>query len=217
MRFLPPIHRDSPTPSDSHLIALCEQIQANFSSLVKATWFFGFAVSFLERQSETLLRSLGIPAWPLTQTVSLMLPPYMNWRSEHVLHDLLNAYFCFCSFIMAPAFFACIVMVGYPLLLWAGAGVAVAWLHPRFTPYPNLDRVLWPALAALPQALLVRSWLRRLARRGRPALANQIRYFYGELAIAVGAVVVLVQLIPLLAYFASVLLQLAAHWLFQTR
>lgn len=204
-------------PSDSHLFALCERIQANFGSLVKATWFFGFAVSFLERQSETLLQSLGISAWQLTKTVNLLLPPYMNWRSEHLLHDLLNAYFCFCSFIMAPAFFACIALVGYPLLLWAGAGLAVAWVYPRFTPYPNLDRVLWPAVAALPQALLVRSWLRRLALRGRPGLANRIRHFYGVLAIAAWAVVVLVQLLPLLAYFGCVLLQLAAHWLFQTR
>ncbi|MBA4136667.1 MAG: hypothetical protein C0518_05055 [Opitutus sp.] len=116
--------------------------------------------------------------------------------------------------VLAPLVAAIAALFLYSFVLRFGLGVAALFAHLRLTPWPNLDLVLWPVLAAFLQNRWVDQFLIRLERRGRWRLAARIRHGSVNAAVVAGAALFLPFGAPLLFYAVLAAAHRLVLWLF---
>ncbi len=180
-------------------------------------FLFAAAMSWLERFTRETMVQLSIVEWAPTARFHSEFRAMVTFTPAHLLADLGNgvvgSIMLGCGPMLAGLFFRVVVSV----LRRVGLAWPVHLFGLRLTPWPNLDLVLWPLLAAAIQWVSYDWMLRRLEENGRwPGLLFRIKHAEELTLVAVIVIGIGVPLAVYAGFFGLAWLQISLVWLFQT-
>lgn len=171
----------------------------------------GVAMSYCDRALAATLHAEGVTPWMWLQEFRNSLR-VCGWRADGLGADLANGITLSAVVFSGPPMLFFLVYGLYAVLLWTGGAVAVFWIAPRLTNYPNLDLLIWPILAGVIHAAIVTIVLKRLEHRGHGQAAKSIKHLGSALGLFAAALGLAIHLVPSLTSLLMIA-QLSVEWL----